>query len=242
MFEYVEMISQWLRSPFMNMAEGAESLPFLYALVLGLVGALAPCQFSGNLSAITLYGTRSVKEGISWSNTFFYVLGKIIAFSALGFIVFLFGQEFQRQLPVFFEPMRKALGPVLVFIGIYMLGAFRMNWFISLWPQRLKKDYRGKFGAFMLGFSFSLGFCPTMFLLFFMLLMPSAMTASYGAVMPAVFAVGTSIPFLFVIGVIAYLGMSGSLMKRGRRVGVIVQRSAGFFLVLAGILDIITFW
>ncbi|MGJ9383606.1 urease accessory protein UreH domain-containing protein [Salipaludibacillus sp. CF4.18] len=243
MYDYIDSISQFLREPFMNAANSVESLPLLFALLLGLVGALAPCQFSGNVSAITLYGTNSLKKGISWSDTLFYVLGKIVAFSALGLVVVLLGQEFQRQLPLFFEPMRKVLGPVLILIGLYMIGFFAMKWNVQLWkPKHGTTRQRGKWGAFMLGFSFSLGFCPTMFILFFVLLMPLTLTTSYGVVMPSVFAIGTSIPFLFVIFVIWYLGLGGAILKKGRKIGFFVQRLAGSFMIFIGIIDILTFW
>ncbi|WP_416149151.1 sulfite exporter TauE/SafE family protein [Salipaludibacillus sp. HK11] len=242
MFEYIEAISQVLRDPFMNAANSVESIPLLFALLLGVVGALAPCQFSGNISAITLYGTNSLKDGISWSDTIFYVLGKIVAFSGLGLIVYFFGQEFQRQLPIFFEPMRKILGPILILIGIYMLGFFSMRWNIRLWKPAKGEKRKGKWGAFMLGFSFSLGFCPTMFILFFVLLMPITISTGYGFVLPGLFAIGTSVPFLFVIFVIWYLGLSGQIVKKGRKIGLYVQRTAGVFMILIGIIDILTFW
>ncbi|RKL68500.1 cytochrome C biosynthesis protein [Salipaludibacillus neizhouensis] len=243
MYDYIDSISQLLREPFMNAANSVESFPLLFALLLGLVGALAPCQFSGNVSAITLYGTNSLKKGISWSDTLYYVLGKIVAFSALGLVVVLLGQEFQRQLPLFFEPMRKVLGPVLILIGLYMIGFFAMKWNLQLWKQKHGTTrQRGKWGAFMLGFSFSLGFCPTMFILFFVLLMPLTLSTSYGVIMPSVFAIGTSIPFLFVIFVIWYLGLGGAILKKGREIGFFVQRLAGSFMIFIGIIDILTFW
>lgn len=226
----------------MNAAQSVETMPILFAFLLGLVGALAPCQFSGNVSAITLYGTNSLNKGISWSDTFFYVIGKVTAFSGLGLIVFLLGQEFQQQLPLFFEPMRKILGPILIIIGVYMLGLFKMRWTLNLWNKQNNRKRKGKWGAFMLGFSFSLGFCPTMFILFFVLLMPMTLTTAYGAVLPSLFAIGTSIPFLAVIMIIWYLGLSGKVMKKGRKIGLTVQRTAGTIMIMIGILDIVTFW
>ncbi|MDG5786359.1 sulfite exporter TauE/SafE family protein [Evansella sp. AB-P1] len=242
MFQYIEQISYFFREPFMNAANSVESVPILFALLLGVVGALAPCQFSGNISAITLYGTNSLKKGVSWSDTIFYVLGKIVAFSGLGLIVFLLGQEIQQQLPYLFEPMRKILGPLLIIIGVFMLGLFQMRWNFNLWKSTSKENRHGKWGAFMLGFSFSLGFCPTMFLLFFMLLMPMTLSTAYGAVLPPLFAIGTSVPFLIVIFIIWYLGLGGKVLKKGRKVGLIVQRVAGSFMILIGIFDILTFW
>ncbi|TMW74135.1 sulfite exporter TauE/SafE family protein [Alteribacter natronophilus] len=226
----------------MNAAMSVESVPILFALMLGSVGALAPCQFSGNLSAITLYGSKSINKGVSWSETLFYTLGKVVAFTGLGAIVWLLGQEFQRELTLYFPWIRRLLGPMLIVIGLYMVGVFKLRGNLFLWKQKKHKQNGGKWGAFMLGFSFSLGFCPTMFLLFFMLLMPLTLSTSYGAVLPGVFAIGTAIPFLIVILAIWYLGSGSSVIKRGRKIGKIIQYSAGVFMILLGVLDMLTFW
>ncbi|MCR6097044.1 sulfite exporter TauE/SafE family protein [Salipaludibacillus agaradhaerens] len=242
MFEIVESISHFLRDPFMNVATRVESIPILFALLLGLVGALAPCQFSGNVSAITLYGTNSLKQGIAWRETLFFILGKITAFSGLGLVIYLLGQEFQQQLPLLFEPMRKLIGPLLIFIGVYMLGLFKMTWHLRLWKPVEKTKGKGHWGAFMLGFSFSLGFCPTMAILYFSLLIPLTLTTAYGVFLPPLFALGTSIPLLIVIFIIWYLGFGGMILKKGRRLGLYVQRTAGILIILIGIMDVLTFW
>ncbi|ADI00005.1 urease accessory protein UreH domain-containing protein [Salisediminibacterium selenitireducens] len=243
MFDYVEAFSQLIRDPFMNLAGAVEHYPILFAFFLGIVGAMAPCQFSGNFSAITLYGSKSIRHDVSWYQAIWFIIGKIAAFSILGLIVVALGQEFQRQLPLFFEPMRKALGPLLLVIGAYMLGVFHMKGFervFTSWTDRLPDGQKS--GPFMLGFLFSLGFCPTMFLLFFGLLMPLSITASSGALLPPLFAIGTSIPFLFVLFIIHFLDIGKINMRKGRRAGLIVQRGAGVLMILLGIFDMLTFW
>lgn len=242
MYETIEQISYFFRQPFMNAANSLESIPIIFALLLGIVGALSPCQLTSNVSAITLYGTNSINRGVSWPHTSFFILGKIVAFSGLGIIVFLLGQEFQQQLPLFFEKFRKVIGPILIGIGVYMLGVIPMNWVFRLWKSSDDQDRKGNWGAFMLGFSFSLAFCPTMFLLFFLFLMPVTITTSYGIILPPLFAVGTSIPFLLVILLIWYFGWSGKLMKKGRKFGTYVQRMAGFIMICIGLLEILTYW
>ena len=42
-------------SSLMYVANATKSTPLLFAFLLGLVGTLAPCQLTGNISAITLY-------------------------------------------------------------------------------------------------------------------------------------------------------------------------------------------
>lgn len=243
MFEYVEAFSQLIRGPFMNLATSVEQFPLLFALILGIVGAMAPCQFSGNLSAITLYGARSLQEEVSWKQALYFITGKIAAFSILGLVVVLLGQEFQRQLPLFFEPMRKVMGPLLIIIGVYLLGLFRFAWMVDFSKVFRKFLPEGKkSGPFMLGFLFSLAFCPTMFLLFFGLLMPLSLSSTVGVALPPLFAIGTSIPFVFVLFIIQFLDIGKINMRKGKKVGMIVQRSAGILLIILGIFDMLTFW
>ncbi|MBM7570561.1 sulfite exporter TauE/SafE family protein [Aquibacillus albus] len=242
MYQFFSNISNLISSPFFNLANQWEGTPLLSALLLGFVGAVAPCQFTGNIGAITLYGNRSLQKDIPWINIFLFVLGKIVVFSVLGLIVWLIGKEFHASFTQVIPIMRKAIGPLLVVIGIFMAGFIRMRWTLNLWkiPERYLSD--SKIGSFLLGVSFTLAFCPTMFILFFMTLMPIVLSTSYGAVLPFIFGLGTSIPFLFAIFLIWYFELGGKFMKRGRKFGKVIQRVAGWALILLGVLDTMTYW
>lgn len=242
MYEFFTQISNVLSQPFFTLATGFEGTPLLAALFLGLVGALAPCQFTGNLGAITIYGNRSLQSKIAWSDVIWFTIGKIAVFSGLGLIVWLIGKEFQDFLITIFPWIRKIIGPILVFIGLFMVGFIKMNWTVTLAkiPDRLKE---GKSGAFFMGAGFSLGFCPTMFILFFITLMPIVLSSSYGAILPSIFAIGTSLPLIVAIFLLWYFDISGSVMKKkGRKLGSIIQKTAGWFMIILGILDTLTYW
>ena len=242
MYEIFNSISQLLYEPLINISNGTAHIPVLSALFLGVLAAAAPCQFTGNIGAVTLYGNRSVQKAIPWSEVFFFQLGKIVVFSGLGLLVYLIGTEFQRELTGYLPWVRKLLGPVLILIGLYLLGLFKMKWTLGLKQKKVQDKFRGKWAAFLLGSSFSLGFCPTMFSLFFFLLMPLALSTSYGFVLPTVFSLGTSIPLFIALYVIWLFGLSGTFMKKGRKIGQLLQRVAGVFLIVLGILDTITYW
>lgn len=216
--------------------------PIVIAFVLGLVGALAPCQFTGNISAITFYGNRSLQVSRYWGDVIFFILGKIVVFSGLGLLVWVVGQNFEQQIIFIFPLFRKMMGPFLVLLGLFLLGFIKLNIInklSSLVPLKLRS---GKVGSFMMGASFTLAFCPTMFMLFFVTLMPIVLTSSYGVVLPAVFGVGTSIPLLMFIGGISFLGFSGSLLKASKTIGRFIQNIAGVILILFGLLDFMTYW
>lgn len=54
------LISQlnWLMDPFPNLSAGLEGMPIAFAFLLGVIGAMAPCQFMENIGAATFYGNK----------------------------------------------------------------------------------------------------------------------------------------------------------------------------------------
>ncbi|MFJ5716488.1 sulfite exporter TauE/SafE family protein [Neobacillus sp. NPDC093127] len=242
MYNLMSQFSSFISKPFFEMANSLESWPILFAFILGLVGALAPCQLTGNISAVTLYGNSSIQKKIMWKDVFNFTLGKIAAFSLLGGLVWLLGKGIEQNLILYFPWIRKLMGPLLIIVGIYLLGFIKLTGTFNLFKGSKEYKLGHPLGSFMLGFSFSLAFCPTMFILFFVTLMPLVLSSSYGFILPSIFAVGTALPLLFVISLIWYLGGSGALTKKGRRFGTIIQRIAGAVILLLGIFDTITYW
>lgn len=243
MYEIFSQISNFLSQPFLSTGRSTEGIPLLSAFILGIVGALAPCQFTGNLGAITIYVNKSVQTKLAWLEVVYFVLGKIVVFSGIGLLVWLIGSEVKDQLIFLFPWMRKIVGPLLIIIGLFMVGIIKFHKTITLGHISGQFSKKGNLGAFLMGVSFTLGFCPTMFVLFFLTLMPITLSVSYGAALPAVFAVGTSLPVIIAVFLIGYFELSGKLMKKkGRKLGVVIQRIAGVFILILGILDTITYW
>lgn len=242
MYNVLSKISSFLSEPFFNMANSLESWPILFALILGLVGALAPCQLTGNISAITLYGNSAVQKKIIWKDVLSFTLGKVVAFSLLGGLVWVLGKGIEQSLIIYFPWLRKIMGPILILLGLYMVGIITVKGTLNLFKWSKEYNRESRFGSFMLGFSFSLAFCPTMFILFFITLMPVVLSNPYGVILPSIFALGTALPLLIFIFIIWYLGGSGVIMKKGRRFGTVVQQIAGIFMLALGIFDTLTYW
>ncbi|MGM0878185.1 MAG: sulfite exporter TauE/SafE family protein [Bacillota bacterium] len=242
MYEFFNQISNVMIQPFLNLARSFESIPILFAFLLGIVGAMAPCQFTGNIGAITLYGNKSLQKELAWVDVFFFTLGKIFVFTGLGLLVWFLGREFESQLTLYFPWFRKVIGPMFIIVGIFMLGFIKMKRTLKLLELPKRFFQKGKMGSFLMGVSFSLGFCPTMFVLFFVTLMPIVFSTSYGVVLPSLFAIGTSLPLFLAMFLIWYYGASGAVMKKGRKIGLYIQRVAGVILVVLGVLDTITYW
>lgn len=242
MYQILSEISNFFSGPFFTLVNQTEKIPLLASFLLGLVGALAPCQLTGNLGAITYFGNRSLQTKSQWIEIAYFILGKIVVFTLLGLAFWLVGQSFQQVLPGFFSWFRKLMGPLFILIGLSLIGLFAFNWVNRLTSVLPQWTGSGKTGSFLMGVSISIAFCPTMFSLFFFTLMPIVLSTSYGAVLPSVFAIGTSLPLIIFAAIISYIGLNGSLMKKGRRFGMAVQKTAGYILILAGIMDTFTYW
>ncbi|MGY3716938.1 cytochrome c biogenesis CcdA family protein [Sutcliffiella cohnii] len=242
MYNILSQFSSMISQPFFNMASTFEHLPILFALILGVVGALVPCQLTANISAVTIYGNQSLQKRVRWKELNSFILGKIVAFSLLGLIVWTIGNDLQNILTLIFPWIRKLIGPLLIFVGLVLIGVFKWNRTFRLWKNSATLKPTSPFGAFFLGFSFSLAFCPTMFVIYFLTLIPVTFITPYGFLLPSVFAIGTAIPLIVFILLLWSLGGEGWLIKRGKSWGHIVQKTAGGLLILIGILDTITYW
>src|SRR5574339_440248 len=102
MYSILSQFSSLVSKPFSNIAYSLEAWPIVFAFILGLIGALAPCQLTGNISAVTLYGNRSIQKKIAWKDVIFFTFGKVVAFSLLGVLVWLLGREFEQNLTLYF--------------------------------------------------------------------------------------------------------------------------------------------
>lgn len=225
-------------SPLMDVANATKSIPLLFAFLLGIVGTLAPCQLTGNISAITLYGNQSLQKGHAWKHILLFILGKIIAFTTLGLLVWFLGKEIQQILTLYFPWLRKIIGPLLILMGLMLAGIIKGRSFFSIKFIRKQNEV----GSFLLGFFFSLAFCPTMFVLFFGTLIPLSFSYNYGYLFPIFFSIGTALPIVILMFIISYLGLNGALLKKSRKIGKNIQLIAGVLLILVGIYDISLYW
>ncbi|WP_368907558.1 urease accessory protein UreH domain-containing protein [Bacillus wiedmannii] len=234
-------ISEWsyqLMSPLMDVANATKSIPLLFAFLLGIVGTLAPCQLTGNISAITLYGNQSLQKGHAWKHILLFILGKIIAFTTLGLFVWFLGKEIQQILTLYFPWLRKIIGPLLILMGLMLAGIIKSRNFFSIKFIRKQNEV----GSFLLGFFFSLAFCPTMFVLFFGTLIPLSFSYNYGYLFPTFFSIGTALPIVILLFIISYLGLNGELLKKSRKIGKNIQSITGVLLILIGIYDTALYW
>ena len=220
-------------------------LPAVTAVILGLIGALSPCQLSTNAAALA-YVNRQTKGAPSTPRTYGlalgYVLGKATTYTLLGGLAWVLGQGLNALLLPVVQEVRQLLGPALVLIGLALLGWLPWRRTIGArLSQRLEQrvgERGGLLSAYLLGLSFALAFCPTLFWLFFGLLTPLILTNPGGVLFPALFAAGTAVPlFLLTPLITAGRGRWQTGARRLRAGGRVVNVVAGVVFLLAGLND-----
>lgn len=222
------------------------NVPLISALLLGLIGAISPCQISTNVAALA-YTSREVEKPHRMAlSAGAYVLGKMSVYTLLGLAVIGAGLQLnQASIPVIVAA-RKALGPLLILIGLMMLGVIQLKVSaghrIGSWFEA-RAAGRGVFGSYLLGVAFSFAFCPTLFWLFFGLLVPLALASTGGVAYAPLFALGTSVPLLVFAGMtVLGAGSVGGFVRQARRFDRWAQTAVGLIFLLVGFNEFILYW
>lgn len=96
---------------------------------------------------------------------------------------------------------------------------------------------------FFLGVVYSLAFCPTLFWLFFGIVIPLGVSTHGGIILPGIFAIGTAIPLLVITFFLAYgIGTTNLFTRNVPRINAILQKVVGVIFILAGLNDFIAYW
>lgn len=207
------------------------STPVLTAFLLGLLTALSPCPLATNIAAIGFIGKEMEDRKRVFRNGLLYTLGRILAYTLLGFVLILILNEgssmfgIQKTIGTWGE---RVLGPVLLVIGLFMLFGDRLNL-----PQFGFKGNaeelarKGGWGALLIGILFALAFYPTSGVFYFGMLISLSATTTAGYLLPLVFAIATALPVLVVAWILAF-----SVQQMGRFYGRMrtVQRWMNLFV------------
>ncbi len=221
------------------------NIPFVTALLLGLLGSTAPCQLSTNASALGLVAQKVADKRRAFFAAIAFTAGKILTYSILGAITIGLGIRLnQAALPVV-QVVRKALGPLMLFVGLFLMGWIKPK-LISLSIGNRLLNYKPKvkiLPEFILGIIFSLAFCPTLFWLFFGMVVPLGLATNGGIFLPAFFAIGTAVPLLLITALLlSGVRRAKPLLRDLRKFNYIMQKISGIIFLLAGLNDIIAYW
>jgi len=228
---------------FLNTLYSNSSLPFVSALVLGLLTAISPCPMATNITAIGYIGKDLANRNRVFYNGLMYTLGRTVSYTMLALILF-FGADQLRISGVFQLYGEKIIGPLLIVIGIFMLGIIRLN-FPAFNRLSEKFQHKSRFtylDVFLLGMIFALAFCPYSGVLYFGMLIPLTISTS-GLHLPVVFAIATGIPVILFAWVIAYtISGMGNLYKRIKSFEFWFRKVVAVLFIGIGVYYVGTVW
>lgn len=220
------------------------SFPVFSALLLGLMTAISPCPMATNITAIGFIGKDLEYKNRVFYNGLIYTFGRVFSYTLLAMILY-FGAD-QFKVSGFFQQYgEKIIGPLLIIVGIFMLGVIKLNFpaFSKLSQRFQNKEKRNYLDVFILGVIFALAFCPYSGVLYFGMLIPLTINSASGLYLPVVFAVATGIPVIIFAWVIAYtVSGVGKIYNRIRAFEFWFRKIVAFIFIGVGIYYIISTW
>ena len=216
-------------------------MPWVSALVLGLMTAISPCPLATNITAVGFISIDIKNRNRVFVNGLLYTLGRAVSYTAIALIIY-FGAD-QFKFSGFFQIYgEKLLGPLLIIIGLFMLDVIKirfpgMSGLTS--KMEAKKDW-GFLDAILLGMIFALAFCPYSGVLYFGMLIPMTVASASGLYLPGVFALATGVPIIIFAWILAYtISGIGSVYNKVRTFEIWFRRIIAVSFILVGIYYIV---
>lgn len=184
------------------------NVPIVAAFILGIMLTVSPCPLATNIAAIGYLSKNIDNRSRIFINGLLYTLGRVIAYTALAFILIPILREgasafkIQKYVGRYGEVI---VGFILLIMGMVMLFGDKLKipkiGFNSI-GEKLKQ--LGSWGALLLGILFAMAFCPTSGLLYFGGLIPLSAASHGGYWLPIVFAIASSLPVIVVAWILAF--------------------------------------
>jgi cytochrome c-type biogenesis protein len=180
------------------------SIPLVSAFLLGLMTTISPCPLATNITAIAYIGKNIENKRKVFFNGLYYTLGRAISYIAIGVVLFFGASKF--HIASFFQSNgEKFLGPLLIIIGIFMLGIFKFNFpGLGKITDKFNQMKTNWLSSLLMGMLFALAFCPYSGVLYFGMLIPMTISSTSGLFLPFVFAIATGLPVIVFAYLIAF--------------------------------------
>jgi len=210
----------------------------LTALWLGILTSISPCPLATNIAAVSYIGKRVENARHAIWTGLFYVVGRLLTYVAVGAIVTT-GLLTVPGVSNFLQKyMNYALGPVLIVVGVILLGWLPVNLPGFAPSDKLQKraSNSGLWGASLLGALFALSFCPISAALFFGSLIPLAVKHQSYLLVPTLYGIGTGLPVIVFGVVLAVSAQSiGKLFARVTKVEKWLRWITGVVFIGVGV-------
>jgi len=208
------------------------------ALWLGVLTSISPCPLATNIAAVSYLARRADRPRLVLLSAFTYSLGRALAYAVVSAVVVLGLLSVPGLSQLLQRTMNKLLGPLLVLVGMYLLGLLSAGLSTTARSEELrtKAAEGGAWGAALLGALFALSFCPISAALFFGSLVPLSLQQGSKVVLPVVYGFGTALP-VALLALVATGGTKalGAAMTKVGRFDVWARRITGVVFVAVGI-------
>jgi len=223
-----------------NLLENS-TMPWVTALVLGLMTAISPCPLATNITAVGFISKDIENRNRVFVNGLLYTLGRAITYTGIALIIYLGADQFKFS--GFFQIYgEKILGPLLLTIGLFMLDVIKIKFpgMSGLTSRMENKKSWGFFDAILLGMIFAMAFCPYSGVLYFGMLVPMTVASASGLYLPVVFAIATGIPVIIFAWILAFsIGSVGGVYNKMKNFEIWFRRVIAVLFIVVGIYYII---
>jgi cytochrome c biogenesis protein CcdA len=207
------------------------------ALGFGIQTGISPCTLATNVAAVSYMGRLVGRpRAVLWTGLL-YTVGRSLTYVVLAVFI-VFGLTKTPGVSQFVQTwMPKVMGPVLVLVGMVLLGLLPLPMFDAVPGQKARDraESWGIWGGGLLGVLFALSFCPTSASFYFAMLSVATEVGS-AVLLPLLYGVGTALPAAVVaVALVFGAEAAGAAVQKLGTIEKWSRRLAGTVLILVGI-------
>ncbi len=208
------------------------------AFWFGILTSISPCPLATNIVAVSYISREVGNPGRAILSGLLYTIGRMLTYVGLGAIVVAGLLSIPAVANFLQDYMDKVLGPLLLVVGLLLLGVFGLRLPSTGGGERTRRlaERGGIWGALLLGVIFALSLCPVSAGLFFGSLIPLSLQHKSYLLMPSLYGAGTGLPVIIFGFVIAYAaGSVGKLFDRVTAIEKWVRRLTAATIIMIGL-------
>lgn len=222
--------------------EQAVHISYLYAFLAGFLSFVSPCVLPLVPSYVSYITGLSFEELsaadkprlVTWITTksaLIFIAGFSTVFIAFGASATAIGRLFLTHQ----ELIRQIGGAIIVFFGLYVMGALKLRWLSVDKHFRFSNRPAGDIGTYFIGVAFAAGWTPCVGPMLGSILLMASTSGSIGkgVELLTVYSIGLGLP-LFIVAVAfnSFLARWKMLQRYLRTITI----ASGLFLVFVGLL------
>jgi cytochrome c biogenesis protein CcdA len=213
------------------------NIPLITAFLLGLMTAISPCPLATNITALAFISKDVENRKKVFLNGLYYTLGRTITYTVIGLIIYFGASKFHISRAIQSNG-EKWIGPVLIIIGIFMLGIVKIPGTSGNLLQKMadKVKVSNGWGPLLLGIIFALAFCPYSGVLYFGMLIPMVLSQASGLALLPDFAIATALPVILLAYFLAYsVGGIGKVYNQIKTIEIWFRKVVAVLFILTGL-------